>query len=205
MRPVGWSWTATRTRPAPFCGLGRPPSGAHVAHWGERCLSSPRREPWGACHRAEWYGSRVVVVVSRWEPSSRTCSGCGWYHVDMELKDRIFVCHNPARPECGLVLGRDLNAGLNLAKCATCADLAQLAGSSSESQNACGEESAGRRRVAALKLSSLKQEPNTFLPVRNRTVSFGERSNTVVRPRCSPVTSEAYLGFWLSAPGFRHG
>jgi putative transposase len=103
-------------------------------------------------YKAAWYGSQVVVV-SRWEPSSKTCSGCGWVDDDLELSDRTFVCRNPARPECGLVLDRDLNAAINLAK---------LAGSSSESQNACGVGSAGRRREAAVKLPTMKQEPNTF-------------------------------------------
>ena len=28
-------------------------------------------------YKAAWYGCRVVVA-SRWEPSSKTCSGCGW-------------------------------------------------------------------------------------------------------------------------------
>jgi putative transposase len=111
-------------------------------------------------YKAAWYGSQVVVV-SRWEPSSKTCSGCGWYDANLELADRTFVCHNPARPGCGLVLDRDLNAATHLAK---------LAGSSSESRNAsCGEGSAGRRREAAVQLpmqagtrSRRKQEPNTF-------------------------------------------
>jgi putative transposase len=110
-------------------------------------------------YKAEWYGSRVVVV-SRWEPSSKTCSGCGWVDDDLELKDRVFVCRNPARPDCGLVLDRDLNAAINLAK---------LAGSSPERQNACEEGSAGQRREALVKLPTQagaelrrKQEPNTF-------------------------------------------
>jgi hypothetical protein len=51
------------------------------------------------------------------------------------------------------VLDRDLNAARNLAK---------LAGSSSERQNACGEESAGLGRMAQVKLSPLKQEPDAF-------------------------------------------
>jgi putative transposase len=93
-------------------------------------------------YKAVWYGSRVVVV-NRWEPSSKTCSGCGWVDDDLELSDRVFVCRNPVRPDCGLVLDRDLNAALNLAK---------LAGSSSERENACGVGSAGRRREAAVKL-----------------------------------------------------
>ena len=54
------------------------------------------------------------------------------------------------------MLDRDLNAAINLAK------LAKLAGSSSERQNACGEESAGQGFAALVKLSPVKQEPNTF-------------------------------------------
>lgn len=50
-----------------------------------------------------------IHVVSRWEPSSKTCSGCGWYHADLQLADRVFVCQ-----ACGLVIDRDLNAARNL-------------------------------------------------------------------------------------------
>jgi putative transposase len=103
-------------------------------------------------YKAAWYGSQVVVV-SRWEPSSKTCSACRWVDDDLALSDRVFVCRNPARPDCGLVLDRDLNAALNVAK---------LAGSSPESLNACREASAGRSREAAVKLTPVKQEPNTF-------------------------------------------
>jgi putative transposase len=103
-------------------------------------------------YKAAWYGSQVVLA-SRWEPSSKTCSVCGWVDEDLELSDRVFVCQNPVRPDCGLVRDRDLNAAINLRK---------LAGSSPESQNACGEESAGCRREAAVNLSLVKQEPNTF-------------------------------------------
>jgi transposase len=104
-----------------------------------------------------------VVVASRWEPSSKTCSGCGWYDADLDLSDRVFVCQNAARPDCHLVLDRDLNAAINLKK---------LAGSSPERQNACGVGSAGQRREALVKLSAQagtrarrKQEPNTLYPV----------------------------------------
>jgi putative transposase len=98
-------------------------------------------------YKAAWYGCRVVVA-SRWEPSSKTCSGCGWVDEDLTLSDRTFRCQ-----ACGQVLDRDLNAALNLAK---------LAGSSSESRNACGEESAGLGLTAQVKLSPLKQEPDAF-------------------------------------------
>lgn len=100
-------------------------------------------------YKAAWYGSQVVVV-SRWEPSSKTCSACGWVDENLTLADRVFQCQNR---NCGQVIDRDLNAAINLAK---------LAGSSPESQNACGEVSAGRRRETAVKLTPTKQEPNTF-------------------------------------------
>jgi putative transposase len=98
-------------------------------------------------YKAAWYGCRVLIA-SRWEPSSRTCSGCGWVDDDLSLADRTFRCER-----CGLLLDRDLNAAINLEK---------LAGSSSASQNACGEASAGYGREAMVKLASMKQEPDAF-------------------------------------------
>jgi putative transposase len=107
-------------------------------------------------YKASWYGSRVLLA-SRWEPSSKTCSACGWLDADLALKDRVYHCK-----ACGLVLDRDLNAAINLAK---------LAGSSSDSLNACGADSAGSSREAGVKLSAKrglrarkKQEPNTLYP-----------------------------------------
>ena len=98
-------------------------------------------------YKAAWYGCRVVVA-SRWEPSSKTCSGCGWVDGNLTLADRVFHC------EAGdLVIDRDLNAAINLSK---------LAGSSSESLNACGEASSGYGREAVVKLAPMKQEPDTF-------------------------------------------
>jgi putative transposase len=90
-------------------------------------------------YKASWYGSRVILA-DRWEPSSKRCSSCGWIDPDLTLADRTFHCE-----QCGLVLDRDVNAAINLSK---------LAASLAESQNACGEESAGRSRTAAVKLSS---------------------------------------------------
>ena len=68
-------------------------------------LSEFRRQ---LTYKAEQAGVQVHVV-SRWEPSSKTCSSCGWYHADLQLADRVFVCQ-----ECGLVIDRDLNAARNL-------------------------------------------------------------------------------------------
>jgi hypothetical protein len=67
---------------------------------------------------------------------------------DLTLADRAFRCE-----QYGQALDRDLNAALNLAT---------LAGSSSERQNACGEERADQSRVALVNLSPLQQEPDAF-------------------------------------------
>jgi transposase len=90
-------------------------------------------------YKASWYGSRVILA-DRWEPSSKRCSRCDWIDADLTLADRTFRCD-----QCGLVLDRDLNAAINLEK---------LAGSCSDSLNACGAESAGSSREAGAKLSA---------------------------------------------------
>ena len=59
-------------------------------------------------YKAEWYG-REVVKIDRWYPSSKTCSCCGWKNDNLTLKDREFICQ-----ECGLVIDRDVNAGINI-------------------------------------------------------------------------------------------
>jgi putative transposase len=100
-------------------------------------------------YKAAWYTCRVVLA-SRWEASSKTCSACGWEDADLTLADRVFRCEHPG---CGLVVDRDLNAAMNLSK---------LAGSSSDSQNACGEDGAGRCPTVQVKLSPMKQEPNAL-------------------------------------------
>ncbi len=99
-----------------------------------------------------WYGCQVlpVLAASRWEPTSKTCSHCGWVDEQLTLADRTFRCQ-----ACGLARGRDLNAALNLAT---------LADSSSASHNACGEDGAGQSFAALVKLSPVKQEPDTGSP-----------------------------------------
>ena len=96
-------------------------------------------------YKASWYGSRVILA-DRWEPSSKRCSGCGWVDADLTLSDRIYHCE-----QCGLVLDRDLNAAINLMK---------LAGSSSDSLNACGAVSAGAKHTPRVKPAAVKQEPD---------------------------------------------
>jgi putative transposase len=61
-------------------------------------------------YKCAWYGSRLVVA-DRWYPSSKTCSGCGHVKTDLSLGDRTYQCD-----PCGLRLGRDINAAINLAR-----------------------------------------------------------------------------------------
>jgi putative transposase len=57
-------------------------------------------------YKSDWYG-KTVTKISRWFPSTKTCSSCGEIH-DMKLSDRIMNCG------CGLNLNRDENAALNI-------------------------------------------------------------------------------------------
>jgi putative transposase len=88
-------------------------------------------------YKSDWNGAHYVEVP-RFYPSSKLCSTCWYYHEDLALKDRVFEC-----PMCGLTLDRDLNAALNMEQYYHCRLYLQpgysVAGSSSETLNACGE------------------------------------------------------------------
>jgi len=59
-------------------------------------------------YKAKWYGVNILKI-GRFEPSSKTCSGCGYINKELTLKDREWTC-----PECGSILLRDLNASINI-------------------------------------------------------------------------------------------
>jgi Putative transposase DNA-binding domain len=61
-------------------------------------------------YKSEWYGS-TLVVVDRFFPSSKLCSGCGQVKDTLSLSERVYNCD-----ACGLVLNRDENAAINLRK-----------------------------------------------------------------------------------------
>lgn len=68
---------------------------------------------WGEIRRQLEYKCSMtgakLVVVDRYYPSSKTCSGCGSIH-NMPLGKSVLSC------ECGLCIDRDLNAAINIAK-----------------------------------------------------------------------------------------
>ena len=59
-------------------------------------------------YKSNWYG-KEVIKINRFEPTSKTCSNCGWINANQTLADRIFIC-----PVCGLEIDRDLNASKNI-------------------------------------------------------------------------------------------
>lgn len=60
-------------------------------------------------YKCQKYGIKFVEV-SKFYPSSKTCSCCGNIKKDLKLSDRTYICS-----ECGLVIDRDYNASINLA------------------------------------------------------------------------------------------
>jgi putative transposase len=64
-------------------------------------------------YKGEWYGCRVEKV-SRWYPSSKTCSVCDTEIEAMPLRVRVWQC-----PVCGVVHDRDVNAAVNILKQST--------------------------------------------------------------------------------------
>ncbi|HEU5028922.1 MAG TPA: IS607 family element RNA-guided endonuclease TnpB [Spirillospora sp.] len=93
-------------------------------------------------YKTAWKGGRLVVA-DRWFPSSKICSGCGGRKPSLSLSERTYRCDL-----CGLTLGRDVNAAINLR---------DLAASGAERKNACG----GDRRPGPAGQPPTKQEPGT--------------------------------------------
>ena len=53
----------------------------------------------------------VFRLVDRFYPSSKTCSNCGSYKVDLKLSQRVYHCEH-----CKVQIDRDFNASLNIAQ-----------------------------------------------------------------------------------------
>jgi putative transposase len=59
-------------------------------------------------YKAERLGKKVIEI-GMFEPSSKTCSVCGYKNEGLKLSDREWVC-----PECGTKHDRDINAAVNI-------------------------------------------------------------------------------------------
>ncbi|NET07373.1 MAG: IS200/IS605 family element transposase accessory protein TnpB [Symploca sp. SIO2B6] len=100
-------------------------------------------------YKCQLYGSKLVVV-SRWMPSSKTCSHCGDKKDILSLSERTFECS-----KCGVRLDRDLNAAINLSHCGLEVSPSVTSGVATAGSlpvSACGPDSADTTRM--------KQEEN---------------------------------------------
>uniref|UniRef100_UPI0025F92E5A zinc ribbon domain-containing protein n=1 Tax=Methanohalobium sp. TaxID=2837493 RepID=UPI0025F92E5A len=61
-------------------------------------------------YKAEWYGKNIIKI-GQFDPSSKICHVCGYYHQDLELKDREWECS-----DCKTTHDRDINASVNIKK-----------------------------------------------------------------------------------------
>lgn len=98
-------------------------------------------------YKAARTGARLHVI-SRWYPSSKTCSRCGTVKAKLSLSERIYRCER-----CGLVIDRDLNAAINI----------NVAGSAPETLNARGEAARhgmGRSNPTHAAHAPVKREPS---------------------------------------------
>jgi putative transposase len=59
-------------------------------------------------YKCQWYG-KTLIKIGRFEPSSKTCSECGYIKQDLTLADREWSCEG-----CNTVHDRDLNAAKNI-------------------------------------------------------------------------------------------
>ncbi|MBU4386509.1 MAG: transposase, partial [Actinobacteria bacterium] len=91
-------------------------------------------------YKCSWYGIKLVVIP-RFEATSKPCSKCGWVREDLTLSDRTFHCE-----ACGHTADRDDNASDNIRL---------LAGSSPERVNGRGEDV---RPVGLSRQTSMKRQ-----------------------------------------------
>lgn len=58
-------------------------------------------------YKSEWQGKNIVVI-GRFDPSSKMCSSCGKLNKNLKLSDRSWKC------SCGVCHDRDVNAAINI-------------------------------------------------------------------------------------------
>lgn len=59
-------------------------------------------------YKSNWRGKNLLRI-GQYEPSSKTCSSCGYIRKSLSIDEREWVC-----PECGCIHDRDVNAAINI-------------------------------------------------------------------------------------------
>ena len=79
------------------------------ALWGRKISDLARSEFMGILDYVASTKGKLVHLIDRWFPSSKTCSACGHVYQALSLKAREWVCQR-----CGVIHDRDRNAALNI-------------------------------------------------------------------------------------------
>lgn len=79
------------------------------ALWGRKISDLARSEFMSILKHVASSKGKIVGLIDRFYPSSKTCFDCGYLHKDLELSDRRWAC-----PDCGTIHDRDINAALNI-------------------------------------------------------------------------------------------
>ncbi|MCX6050496.1 MAG: transposase [Chloroflexi bacterium] len=79
------------------------------ALWGRKAGDLARSEFMSILGYVASTKGKLVHLIDRFYPSSKTCSDCGHVKHDLKLSDRQWAC-----PSCGVIHDRDLNAALNI-------------------------------------------------------------------------------------------
>jgi putative transposase len=105
-------------------------------------------------YKASWYGA-VLTVADRFYPSTRRCSACGMTGDELPLSERTFRCSS-----CGHEADRDTNAAACLAQYPEVLAKGfrpRVAAKHAETQNVCGEGSAGAGSLLILRETTLRE------------------------------------------------
>lgn len=79
------------------------------ALWGRKVSDLARSEFMGILGYVASTKGKIVHLIDRWFPSSKTCSDCGLVYKELNIKEREWAC-----PGCGVIHDRDRNAALNI-------------------------------------------------------------------------------------------
>jgi len=79
------------------------------ALWGRKVGDLARSEFMGILGYVASTKGKIVHLIDRFYPSSKTCFDCGHVYKELSIKEREWVCQS-----CGVIHDRDHNAALNI-------------------------------------------------------------------------------------------